>query len=502
MKIKKLVKDIEGLQVKGSKDVEITGVCANSQCLAPGNLFIAKKGRTYDGGRFIPDALAAGAAAILTDIYDPSLKNVVQLIYHDVPALEATLAARYYLQPSQNLLTIGVTGTNGKTTTTMLIKHLLDQLHIPCGLIGTIEYIIGPHRHQASHTTPDVCSNHKMLSEMLREKCQAAALEVTSHALDQGRVSDIIFDIAVFTNLTLDHLDYHGTMEQYAKAKNLLFRSLKASSTKKNARCEPVAIVNLDDTWAPKIIEGCEAKILTYALKAKADLQPQNLCLSDEGSRFTLEYQSQQANFYLPLVGRFNVFNALAAIATGLAAGIPLQALADSIATFDNVPGRLEPVPNNLGVRIFVDFAHTDDALDNTLRSLHELKKGRILTVFGCGGDRDCSKRSKMAQASEKWSDITIITSDNPRTEKPEDICADIVKGFSSNATYLVEVDRRVAIAKAIELARPNDIILIAGKGHERLQIFAHQTIAFSDQAIAKELCELISQTGNETQRR
>lgn len=489
MKIKKLVRDFQDLQVKGSKEVEITGICANSQFVAPGNLFVARRGRTHDASRFIPDVIAAGAAAILTDMYDPSLKNIVQLIHPDILATEGLLAARYYQDPSHNLLTIGVTGTNGKTTTTTLIKHLLDTSGMLCGLIGTIEYIIGPHRHRASHTTPDVCSNHKMLAEMLREGCKAAALEVTSHALDQGRTAHIDFDIAVFTNLTVDHLDYHLNMESYAEAKQRLFNSLKKTSA---------AIINTDDPWARRMVECSPARVITYGLKSGADLSPKQLCLSPEGSHFMLPYEGQEVHFRLPLAGRFNVSNALAAIASAIAAGIPLTTIAASVATFEPVLGRLEPVPNNLGIRIFVDFAHTDDALDNTLCCLQELKRGRLFTVFGCGGDRDRTKRPKMAKASEKWSDLTIVTSDNPRSENPDTICAEIAQGFSQSSKYVIETDRRAAIAKAIQLARQGDIILIAGKGHESQQIFAHHTINFSDRAVAQDLCEQIAYKLNE----
>ncbi len=493
MRIKRLVKDIPLLQVKGSKEVDITGVCSNSQCIAPGNLFIAKKGRQHDGTRFIPEAIAGGAAAVLSDIYDPSLKNIVQLIHPNIEVAEALLATRYYNFPSERLFMVGITGTNGKTTIATLLKHLLDSVDISCGLIGTIEYIIGPHRHHASRTTPDLCANQKMLAEMVREGCEAAVMEVTSHALDQGRVVNIDFDVAIFTNLTPEHLDYHQTMEQYAEAKRLLFCNLYHTSDKKVGLSQPVAIVNYDCPWHTKLLEDCQARVLTYGLSKEADLYAKDIQLSAEGSRFSLEYQGEQALFQIPLAGRFNVYNALAVIATGLCKGIALQTIADSLTRFTSVPGRLEPVPNPLGLKIYVDFAHTDDALENTLSCLQELKKGRLITVFGCGGDRDRGKRPKMAKVSEALSDMTIVTSDNPRSEKPEDICSEITRGFSNNAHFMVELDRREAIQKAIYLAQPDDIILIAGKGHERQQIFAHQTIEFCDVSVARELCEDIA---------
>ncbi len=485
MKIKRLVKDIPDLVIKGSKETEITGICSNSHGVAPGNLFIAKKGLLHDGSRYIPDAINAGAAAVLTDMYDPSFKQIVQLIHPRVAEIEAILAAQFYQEPSQKLFMVGITGTNGKTTTASLVKHLLDRSSISCGLIGTIEYIIGPHRHSASHTTPDVCSNHKMLAEMVRENCQAAVMEVTSHALEQGRVAEIAFDVAIYTQLTPEHLDYHHTMEAYANAKQKLFNTLKTKQDKNS-----LAIINRDCPWHSHMLEGTSARVLTYGLTPEADLYAENLLLLPEGAHFSLRYQGQQVDFFLPLAGRFNVYNALAAIGVCLDKGIPLAVLAQHMATFPPVPGRLEPVPNALGIRIFVDFAHTHDALENTLRCLQELKAGKLITVFGCGGDRDRSKRAKMAQVSERLSDLTVVTSDNPRSEVPEAICAEIASGFSPKARYCIEVDRRAAIAHAIAESCPGDIIVIAGKGHEMQQIFAHRTISFSDRLIAQECCE------------
>lgn len=485
MKIKRLVKDLQDIVVKGSKETEITGVCANSQTVAPGNLFVAKKGKTHDGSRYIADAIAAGAVAILTDMYNPSLKEVTQLIHPHVDHMEPILATRYHQDPSQKLFMVAITGTNGKTTTACLVKHLLDHTGLSCGLIGTIEYIIGPHRHSASHTTPDVCSNHKMLAEMVRESCRAAVMEVTSHALDQGRVAEIAYDAAIYTQLTPEHLDYHQTMEAYCHAKQKLFTTLQPKHGK-----APLAIINRDCPWHHQMIAQTQARVLTYGLTPEADVHPNNLVLTADGARFHLHYQDQSADFTLPLAGRFNVYNALAAIALCADKGIPLEIIAQHLSTFSAVPGRLQRVNNALGIDIFVDFAHTHDALENTLSCLQELKKGRIITVFGCGGDRDRGKRPMMAQVSERLSDLTIVTSDNPRSEAPEAICAEIAAGFSPTARYQIEVDRRTAIARAIAEAQAGDIVVIAGKGHEACQIFAHLTIPFSDPLVAAECCE------------
>lgn len=491
MKLKKLLKEIPVKDVKGSKEIEITGVCSNSKLVSPGNLFVARKGRSEDGAQYIPEAVASGAIAILTDIYDPSLKHVTQIIDPNVSLIEGLLAAHYYQHSSDEMFMVGITGTNGKTTTSFLIKYLLDQLKAPCGLIGTIEYIIGKHRYQATRTTPDVISNHKMLREMVLQGCKSAVMEVTSHALDQGRVENIDYDVAIFTNLSIDHLDYHGTMDNYCLAKNKLFISLNADKSKKKIERFPTtAVVNADSAWHQKITQGCKTKILTYGIDQKADLRASDIVLSASGTRFKLTYEGKTVDCEWPLIGRFNVYNCLAAISVGIIRGVPLEKLAEMMNRFPAVPGRLEPVPNPLGLKIYVDFAHSDDALANVYECLKEVKEGRIITVFGCGGDRDHTKRPLMARVAEEFSDMTIVTSDNPRSEDPIAICNDVIKGFKNKESYQIELDRGLAIQKAIELADEKDIILIAGKGHETYQIFAHKTIEFDDRKVALKICQ------------
>jgi UDP-N-acetylmuramoyl-L-alanyl-D-glutamate--2,6-diaminopimelate ligase len=493
MKIKKLFKDIIVKAIKGSKDIEITGLCSNSKLVAPGNLFIAKKGRTTDGNKFITDAVSAGAVAVLTDIYDPSLKNIVQIIHPDVVAIEGAIAAQYYESPSDHLFIVGITGTNGKTTTAFLIKHLFDKLKEPCGLMGTIEYIVGEHHYQATHTTPDVITNQKMLREMVNHGCTTAVMEVTSHALDQRRVSNVEYDVAVFTNLTVDHLDYHLTMEDYCKAKNKLFRSLDNKKSRKLKPFHKTAVINGDSPWKQQMIEECPACVFTYGIENACDLQATNIQLSGKGTTFDLTFKEEITLVTVPLVGRFNVYNFLAALSVGLVKGEPLIKLLEIFKSFKPVPGRLEPVQNSLGLKIFVDFAHTDDALINVLECLKEFKKGRIITVFGCGGDRDRTKRPKMAVAAEDNSDICIVTSDNPRSEDPQAIIQEVVKGFKKPSQHILEPDRRKAIEKAVEMANDDDIILIAGKGHEKFQIFAHKTIEFDDRKVAQESCSKLT---------
>lgn len=487
MKLKKLIKNIPIQLVKGSKEIEITGICVNSKLVAPGNLFVAKKGSALDGSQFIPEAISAGASAILTDIFDPSLKEITQLVHPDVTSIESQLAAHYYQFASRELFMVGITGTNGKTTTSFITKHLLEALGNSCGLIGTIEYVIGQQRYQATRTTPDVASNHKMLREMVLHGCQAAVMEVTSHALDQGRVNHVEFDVAVFTNLTVDHLDYHHTMDGYCLAKNRLFSTMNTS--KKYKKYAKTAVVNSDSPWHKRMLENSSAAVMTYAIDTKADLQASNIDMTGPGTSFDITYKENTITCFSPLTGRFNVYNVLAAISVALTKGFALDNIVECLSSFSVVPGRLEQVLNSRGLRVFVDFAHSDDALTNVLECLKEIKgDGKIITVFGCGGDRDQTKRPLMARAAEEHSDICIVTSDNPRSEEPSKIAEQIVKGFKSAKNHLVELDRYKAIEKAIAMASKDDIILIAGKGHEPYQVFSHKIIEFDDRKVAAEL--------------
>jgi len=490
MKIKKLIKEIPSITLKGSKEVDVSGICANSKLVAPGNLFIAKRGRTYDGSQYIAEAIAAGAVAIANDIYDPSLTDIAQLIHPNVAEIESLLVAYYYQNPSHEVFLVGITGTNGKTTTSFLVKHLLDEINGLCGLVGGVEYIVGNNRHPSSYTTPDICTNQKMLREMVLQGCRSAVMEVSSHALDQQRVSLLEFDRAIFTNLNSEHLDYHHTMENYAAAKQKLFLSIDNHQKKFNETDTKAAIVNIDDPWCAEIIKGCKVKIFTFGFNPKADLYASELKLTSEASHFNLHYRQQTVSCSLKLIGRHNVYNYMAALAVGLTYGQPLEKCVQILHNVKPIPGRLEKVPNPLGLHIYVDFAHKTDALLNVLTCLQELKKRRIITVFGCGGDRDRTKRKHMAQVSEKYSDLTIVTSDNPRSEVPELICQEIAGGFSNQKCYCIEIEREKAIRMALEYAEKDDIVLIAGKGHETYQIFAHKTIEFDDRKVASEICQ------------
>lgn len=486
MKLKRLVKDLPNAEVKGSKEVEITGICAHSKQVAPGNLFIAKKGMTFDGSQYIPEAIETGAVAVLNDMFDPSLK-VTQIIHPDISEVEARLASAFHNRPGQELLMMGVTGTNGKTTISYLIKHLFDSVGMNCGLVGTIEYLIGDHSVRATHTTPDVTTNQKLLREMVNHDCRAAVMEVTSHALHQGRVREIPFDVGIFTNLSPEHLDYHKTMEAYCEEKRKLLLSLDPDSKKKEKHPK-AAIVNMDDPWAEKMTEGCRVPIITYGIACEADLKAESIFLGANGIEYTLVYQGKHYQVSLPLIGRFNVYNSLATIGTGISQGLSMADILIAVKTFPPVPGRLESVPNKRGLKLFIDFAHTPDALKNALNCLKELTKGKLIVVFGCGGDRDPYKRPQMGRIAEEYSDLSIITSDNPRSESPSDIINQIAAGFKDPSRLVMMEDRRMAIEEAIRLATPEDVILIAGRGHEPFQVFAHQTLEFKDREVAEDI--------------
>ncbi|EKE08547.1 MAG: hypothetical protein ACD_17C00108G0001, partial [uncultured bacterium] len=452
MKLKKLLKGLK-VQVKGNQDVEISGISIDSRQVAFGHLFIAKKGKVFDGAQFVPQAIDAGAVAVLTDIYDPFLKKT-QVIYHNVHELEAILAARFYSYPSEELFVAGVTGTKGKTTSAYLIKHLLE----PAGLMSTVETVVGEMRMYASYTTHDAIYNQRWLKEMVETGCKAAVLEVSSHGLAQGRVDEIAFDLAVFTNLYPDHLDYHKTVECYAEEKKKLFQRARSS------------ILNADSPWS-----ACMGKGLTYGIE-QGEVRAEKIRLSPEGTSFTVD----GCEFYIPLIGKFNVYNTLAAIAAALSVGKPLFEMAQKLRSFQPPPARLERVGN-----VYIDFAHTGEALENVLQTLQEISTGRVIVVFGCGGNRDPLRRTSMAKAADTYADISIITNDNPRQEDPKKIAEEIVMGFRQT-TPLVELDREKAIQKALEIASGSDVILIAGKGHEREQILGSRTIPFDDRKVVE----------------
>lgn len=475
MKLKRLIDPLESVTVHGSKEVEITGLCSHSQFVSPGNLFVAKKGLVHDGTRFIGDAVAAGASAILTDLYDPFLA-LPQLIHPNVAAIEALLADHYYGHPSRQMKVVGVTGTNGKTTVSFLVEHMLKKLGLPTGLIGTVEWRVGDQCLSAAGTTPDVITCHKLLREMVSAGCQAAVMEVSSHGLHQGRAAEIAFDVAAFTNLSPEHLDYHGSMDAYAEAKSILFQQLDEGG---------VAVLNGDDPTRFTTL----ARQLNYGINPDAELRAEEVTLKEKGLSFTVVYREARARVSSKLIGRFNVSNLLAAIGVGLGLGYSLEACVESLKGFKGVKGRLQQVPNSLKRTVVIDYAHTPDALKNVLMTVRDFAKGKVIVVFGAGGDRDQEKRPLMGEVADDLADLSILTNDNPRTEDPLEIVQAIASGYQKGKP-VIEFDRKEAIAKAISFSNEGDLILIAGKGHETGQVFAHQVLPFDDFEVANQICK------------
>lgn len=493
MKLKKILKDIDVESIKGSKELEINGISANSKCVSPGNLFISKKGSLGEGNHFVQEAIGGGAKAIVTDIYNPFLPGITQVVLKNIESHIGRLASNFYSNPSLDLFVVGITGTSGKTTTSFLVKHLLDHIHMPCGLIGTVEYKVGKTSYKSTLTTPDAITNHKLIKEMKDSQQTALVMEVSSHGLDQGRVDAIDFDVAIFTNLTSEHLDYHLTMEDYAQAKQKLF-SMISKEKKKVGKGIKGLIVNKDCPYYQKMIEKAQEPVVTYGFSPGSDLLASDIELSNKGSKFLVTYKDQSLFFTIGLLGKFNISNCLSAIALGILMGVSLEELRDIFKKVKPVAGRLERVANSHGLNIFVDFAHKADALKNVLECLNEIKKSKIITVFGCGGMRDPFKRPQMAKVAEEFSDYVIVTSDNPREEDPDKIISEITAGFEKRSSFTVETDRRAAIEKAIKMASKDDIVLIAGKGHETYQIFSHKTVEFDDRKVAQEILESLSE--------
>lgn len=476
MKLKKLVEGIPGVRIHGSRDKEIYSLCNDSRSAAPGCLFFAKKGSVHDGHTFIPKAIAAGCVAIVTDLFDPFIKGTIQVVCPDVKAVEAIIASRFYGEPSKKLKVIGVTGTNGKTTSSYLIKHILESAGINTGLSGTVETVIGPMKIPAKRTTEDLLTGQKLLFEMTRAACLAAVLEVSSHGLDQGRVEGIHFTLGLFTNLSEEHLDYHVTMEEYAKAKAKLFE--------KSDKC----VVNNDSPYSSLMVEG-KKDVFTYGLTSEADLFAKDETFLSSGTSATFVLEGKEYPFYTPLIGEFNLYNCLGAVGSAYRLGIPIEKAVAACKTFTSVPGRMERVDQEK--KVFIDYAHTPDALERALKTLRSLTKGRLICLFGCGGERDEEKRPKMGSIAHELSDLVFITNDNPRGESPEKIISAILKGMPSREKVLVEMDRKKAIEKAIAGLKEEDTLLVAGKGHENRQIFGEYTAHFDDRIVAKELLSL-----------
>ncbi len=488
MQLKLLLSKADTLHVRGPLEVEISSICYDSRQARAGALFVAMRGVRADGHRYVNQAVARGAVAVMIEHeVDDVPETVTRIEVSDTRTSLAFISAFFNHQPALKLKIAGVTGTNGKTTTTYLLKHICERAVLRCGLIGTVRYEIGDEVVPSAHTTPESSDLQDLLARMRDAGCKAAVMEVSSHALAQERVRGVEFDAAVFTNLTQDHLDFHGNLETYFDAKASLFTGLLASQTKKRG----VAIINIDDRYGSELRARLPKgmRVITYGVGNRADFRASNFKTELAGTSYQLDAQERSFLVRVPLIGKFNIYNSLAALAAATAFGIPLRAAILALATAPSVPGRLQLVPGKRNYQVYVDYAHTDDALHNVLRTLRELNPHRLIVVFGCGGDRDRAKRPLMGRAAEQWSDYAIITSDNPRSEPPEGIIREVQQGFKSDR-YEVIADRAEAIQRAVALAEARDIVLIAGKGHETYQEFAHETIDFDDVQVARAAIE------------
>jgi UDP-N-acetylmuramoyl-L-alanyl-D-glutamate--2,6-diaminopimelate ligase len=490
MQLKTLLAALPVREIIGPVDRAVESIAYDSRRVQRDGLFVALRGEKSDGHDFIGQAIEKGATVIVAErAENPAVagRAATCVVVENSRAAMADLAARFYNFPARKLKLAGVTGTNGKTTTTFLIKHICEKAGMRTGLLGTVRYEIGERVLPAARTTPESLDLQELLAQIRDAGCKAAALEVSSHALAQDRVRDLEWDVAVFTNLTQDHLDFHGTMENYFEAKAKLFEQLPQQEKKK----KPVAIINIDDRYGQKLVAKIDNRVsvVTFGTGLKADFRASNYRMEFGGASYQLDAHGKSYLVRVPLIGRFNVANSLAALAAANGLGIGLREAVLSLAKSPQVPGRLEMVPAKRQFRVFVDYAHTPDALLNVLKTLRELDPRRLIAVFGCGGNRDREKRPLMGQVVDQNVDYAIITSDNPRKEDPDKIIAEIEKGFRGNHFEKI-TDRAAAISRAIELAQPRDIVLIAGKGHENYQEFADHTVPFEDIQVARRAIE------------
>jgi UDP-N-acetylmuramoyl-L-alanyl-D-glutamate--2,6-diaminopimelate ligase len=482
MQLKVLAHALAPHRVIGTLDREVESIAYDSRRVQSNTLFVAIRGEKSDGHQFVDQAIEQGASVIVAE-REIASPRATCLVVDDSRLALADLSAAFYGRPARKLKMAAVTGTNGKTTTTFLIKHICEKAGVRCGLLGTVQYEIGDRILPAIRTTPEALDIQELLAQIVNAGARAAAMEVSSHALAQERTRGIEWDVAVFTNLTQDHLDFHGTMENYFEAKAKLFLQLASQSKKKRTS----AIINIDDRYGEKLVDRIAGKspVITYGLGLHADFRASNYRTEFAGTSYQLDARGRSYLVRVPLIGRFNVANSMAALAAATALGVNLRDGVLSLARAPQVPGRLELVPAKRQFQIFVDYAHTDDALRNVLKTLRELKPRKLIVVFGCGGDRDRKKRPLMARVADELADHAIITSDNPRKENPEAIINEVEKGFRSTR-YEKIADRTEAIRRAAAMAQARDLVLIAGKGHEKYQEFADHTIPFDDIQVAR----------------
>ncbi|SHH12433.1 UDP-N-acetylmuramoyl-L-alanyl-D-glutamate--2,6-diaminopimelate ligase [Tepidibacter thalassicus] len=480
MKLKDIIKGLDILNIKGDIDLNIEDIHYDSRKVSENSLFICVKGFNLDGHKFIQDALDKGSKAFIVedDVY---IDGYTFVKVKNTRKAMAKISSNFFANPTKHLNLIGVTGTNGKTTITYLLKDVLEYNNEKVGLIGTIKNIIGKREIISSRTTPESIELQKYFREMLENGNNYCVMEVSSHSLELNRVDNCEFKIGIFTNLTEEHLDFHKNLDEYRMAKEKLFYKTTVGN-----------LINIDDIYGKKIynsIKNLEVPVLTYGIEGDADIKAENVKIYSTGVEYKLITPKYELDVYVPISGRFTVYNSLAVIGACYLMDIPKEAILEGLKNTKGVPGRFESVNSSKGFSVIIDYAHTPDAIENILKTAREFVKGKIITVFGCGGDRDKTKRPLMGSISQKYSDLTIVTSDNPRTEDPVKIIEDILRGIDdSKQDYEVIIDRREAINNAINRAESGDIVIIAGKGHENYQIIGREKIHFDDKEVVIEI--------------
>jgi UDP-N-acetylmuramoyl-L-alanyl-D-glutamate--2,6-diaminopimelate ligase len=491
MLLRELLDTLEEKKTAGPLDTEVSGLAYDSRVVEEGDAFFCIKGLVTDGHLYAADAASRGASVLFVE-RDPEPEVTADVVTVRVPDTRfamATLAAGFYGDPSSRLKLIGVTGTNGKTTTCYLVESILKEAGFTAGLIGTVENHIGEVVEPVKRTTPESLDLQRLLKRMVDEGVQAVAMEVSSHALELHRASGCQFDVVVFTNLTQDHLDFHISLEEYFGAKRRLFEGDEFGAGRG-------AVVNLDDPFGKRLLEETTLASLSFGINPDADVRAESVNVSPAGNSFRLVYEGGDLELTTMLQGRFNVYNCLAAAAAAAELGIGPDEIAEGLSSLAGVPGRFENIDCGQPFTAIVDYAHTPDGIRNVLQACSEVTGGRVIIVVGCGGDRDRSKRPLMGKVATEMSDLCIITSDNPRSEDPEaiiDMVVDGVRGQYGEGRYTVVVDRRAAIRRAVEEAAEGDLVVIAGKGHESGQIFADRVIPFDDRQVLRECLEEVT---------
>ncbi|MBC8029908.1 MAG: UDP-N-acetylmuramoyl-L-alanyl-D-glutamate--2,6-diaminopimelate ligase [Pyrinomonadaceae bacterium] len=480
----KQVAEVTGGKLTGDGNVAVTDISHDSRRAGPDGLFVAVRGGLLDAHKFVPQVMSHGALGVISELEPPADFNGAWLQVANVRRAMALAAAEVHRHPSRELQLVGITGTNGKTTTAYLIASIPEAAGEPVAMTGTVEYRLGPERRKAERTTPEATDMQRMLREAVEIGCRTGVMEASSQAMDFHRCDGLEYAVAVFSNLTRDHLDYHKTMENYWVAKQRLFDGRLGARPR-------VSVINVDDPYGVELAERLAReglRVVTYAVNSEADVTARDAEFSLEGMSFNLRTPEEEREFHSPLVGPPHIYNTLAAVASGLALGYDLDVITRALEKCNGAPGRFERVAHDGQFAVVVDYAHSDDALLNVLRTAREVTKGRIITVFGCGGDRDGSKRAPMGKAAGSLSDVVILTSDNPRTEDPEKILSDVEIGIQSTGKpYRKIADRREAIHQAISEASSDDLVLIAGKGHEDYQILGREIFHFDDKEVARE---------------